>query len=108
MNAEQATEESRRVKKRHSAEDRERLIKEYETSGLTRQAFCKERGLKVTTFHSWFKMRGKQPTGFAEVEVPEPERAPIEVELPGGFRLGIRLHGDHNELIKLCRGILGC
>jgi hypothetical protein len=108
MNTEQPTEEGRRVKKRYSAEDREKLIKEFEESGLTRQAFCEGRGLKLTTFHGWFKMRSKEPTGFAEVEVTEAEKAPIEIGLSGGLRLGIYLNGDQAELIKLCRGILGC
>ena len=107
MNAEQPT-ESRRVVRRYNAQDREQLIKDYEDSGQTRQAFCEERGLKLSTFHGWFKKERKAPPAFAEVEVAEANRAPIEIGLPGGPRLGIYLNGDQGELIKLCRGILGC
>ena len=105
--------------RRYNAQDREQLIKEYEASGQTRQAFCEERDLKLGTFHGWFqsspsatarrsKKEKKMPPAFAEVKVAEANRAPIEIGLPGGPRLGIYLNGDQGELIKLCRGILRC
>ena len=68
MNTEQ-TAEGRRVIRRHSVEDRERLIREQTESGMTKKAFCKERGIHVSTFHGWHKERNK--TGglqLAEVE----------------------------------------
>ena len=108
MNAEQPTEESRRVLKRYSAQERGQLIEAYEASGKTRQAFCEERGLKLATFHGWLKKDVKSAPGFTEVEITTKGSAPIEIGLPGGARVGVYLNGDQSELIRLCRGILGC
>jgi transposase-like protein len=39
------------------AEERERLIREYASSGLTQKAFCKREGISVHTFVSWLGKR---------------------------------------------------
>ena len=109
MNAEQLT-ESRRVKKRYSAEDRKRVISEYEASGKNRDDFCRERGIKPGTFHWWLSEHRKAKRAkpkLAQVEVTAPA-APIELELPGGLRIGVRLNGKSGELAKLIRSILSC
>ena len=107
MNAEQAIPE-RRVKKRYSAEDRKRLIKEQQASGKTRQVFCEERGLNVTTFHGWIKNAKKKKQKFAKVKVLARKTAPIEIELPDRKRIGIYINGKQEGLIHLFRGVLGC
>jgi transposase-like protein len=118
MNAEQAV-QGRRVKRRYSAEDRERLMAEYKVSGKTRKAFCAESGINVTTMHGWFKAARKAALGqgkkaksskqvLAEVEVASGVQAPIEIALPSGKRLGIYLNGEDKSLIKLIRGVLAC
>jgi len=81
MNEEQPT-QSRRVIRHYSAEDRERLIREQAESGISKKDFCEERGVHVSTFHTWIKMRKTSAPKLAEVEVKR-RAAPIEVELPG-------------------------
>ena len=117
MNAEQATEsrpfggaQGRRVKKRYSAEDRERLMEEQAASGMTAREFCEQQGILITTFHGWKKQQRKAYQAkpkLAEVEVTA-QAAPIELELPGGLRIGVRLNGESAELAKLIRGIIRC
>lgn len=114
MNAERTTPE-RRVKKRYSAEDRERLIEGYKASDQTKKAFCAERGVNLGTFHGWFK-RAKQKRkevksskpAFREVELPVPAPCPVEIILPGGARICLSNTGTPEELIKLIRGVAGC
>jgi hypothetical protein len=111
MNATQPA-ERRRVHKRYSAADRERLIQEQAQSGLTKKAFCTREGIALPTFHSWRQVRlpiKRQPT-FAEVELSGtmPVAFEIEVLLPTGARVGIRHHGRRKDLVALIRGVSGC
>ena len=93
-----------------SPERREALLREFEKSGITGKRFAELHGIKYQTFASWRKKRkkrGKRKRGrarsggrnakalaLAEVTVVEPESKaagahPLEVELPGGVRLGV-------------------
>ena len=83
---------------------------EQAASGMTVREFCEQRGIHTTTFHGWKKQQRKASratTQLAEVEVTAPA-APIELELPGGLRIGVRINGESGELAKLIRGILSC
>jgi transposase-like protein len=102
MNEEQAT-GSRRVIRRYSAEDRERLIREQAASGLTKKAFCKERGIHVSTFHWWNHQRKGSGLQLARVEVKR-NAAPVELELPDGRRLGLYIH-DEGLVVRILHGI---
>lgn len=112
MNTEQTT-DGRRVLRRYSVADRERLRNEYHASGQTRQEFCLERGIKLMTFHGWFKKAkiaskssDKGTSGFAEVQVKR-RAAPLEIEMPGGKRFGLYIN-DEAAVSRLIRGVLGC
>ncbi|MGC9452658.1 MAG: IS66 family insertion sequence element accessory protein TnpA [Oceanipulchritudo sp.] len=81
---------SRRIVK---AQERDRLIREYESSGLTQKAFCRSEGINLHTFVSWLgKRKGpgkaakpKEPV-FEEVFLSAGPGRPValEVQLPGG------------------------
>lgn len=105
MNEEQPT-QSRRVIRHYSAEDRERLIREQAQSGMSKKDFCEERGVHVSTFHTWIKQRKTSGPQLAEVEVKRKE-APIEIELAGGRRLGFYIN-DEAAVARLIRGVLSC
>ena len=105
MNTEQAA-EGRRVVRRYSAEDRDRLIREQAASGLTKKAFCKERGIHVSTFHWWNKERRRSGLQLARVEV-RCNAAPVEIVLPDGKRLGIHIH-DEGLVVRLLNGVFSC
>ncbi len=97
---------SRRILKRYSTEERERLIREYKSGNQTQQAFCEERGINPTTFSGWFKHRQRKDGGFAEVELTAPD-APLEVSLPNGLRIGLRYGGQPEALVDFVRRVLG-
>lgn len=75
------------------AQERDRLIREYESSGLTQKAFCRREGINLHTFVSWLGKRkgpgkaakSKEPI-FEEVFLSTGRGRPValEVQLPGG------------------------
>ena len=105
MNDEQPTAE-RRVKRRHSAEDRERLIAEFKASGLTGRAFSEQKGIHPTTLSGWVSRADQASSGFAELSVPISSPAPIEVDLPNGVRLRVRTTGDVTRTAELIRAVV--
>lgn len=115
MKAERTT-KRRRVLRRYSAEDRERFIREYEESGLSRRDFCARRGINLTTFHGWFHMKPRDNGArvnppsppFAEVKLAGGVSVPIEVLLSNGVRVQIRHNGSTDLLANLIRKIAGC
>ena len=111
MNNEQPA-ERRRVHRRYTAEDRERLIQEQARSGLTKKAFCAREDIALPTFHSWRldRMPIKRQPAFAEVELSgtTPVAFEVEVLLPTGARVGIRHQGRREDLVALIRGVSGC
>jgi len=92
----------KRVRVRRSRAEIDQLLESFGYSGLTQQAFCRERGLCVATFSSWRRKRAEsgasagktllRPVRLKE-EACEPGavvRLPggIEVVLPGGSGAG--------------------
>ena len=80
-----------------SASERERLLAEYDRSGLTQKEFCRREGVNYHTFVSWLGHRRKgggesksSPEGkrFVEMMVPFAEttsESRFEVDLGGGI-----------------------
>ena len=83
---------------RRSAQQRQELIQAYECSGLSKAAFCRERGILPATFYLWCKKRPLPTPRWAEVQVDRPEAIPapphpgppLELALTCGVRLGVR------------------
>ncbi|MFW6039156.1 MAG: IS66 family insertion sequence element accessory protein TnpA [bacterium] len=72
----------------------ERLVAEYEHGEETRQAFCVERGVSVSSLDYWRrKLREEQAPGFIELGSMSAGGAvtwDIELELGGGVMLRFR------------------
>ncbi len=79
----------------YPAEERERLIKEYQSSGLTQKAFCRRESISLHTFVTWWskhlesngnKGGRRKRTTFREVQLPAMPRKPevLEVQLANG------------------------
>ena len=70
--------------RRYSAEERERLVRECEDSGLSRRDFCEKQAINQTTFHGWSK-GGKsngRTKGFVRTGLTATGAAPIDIVLP--------------------------
>ena len=62
---------------KHTSEQMQLAINEWQTTELTKKAFCRQRNISYSTFHYWFKRlnadRGAA-TGFTEIIVQGHER----------------------------------
>lgn len=103
------------VRHRRSREEVERLVKEYEASGLGGQEFCNKHGLSLSTLnrHRRRKQLGvdsKTPGRLIPVEISEPQRprakeecAELLVRLSSGRRIEVRGGFDPKVLGQLVR-----
>jgi hypothetical protein len=120
MSETEAYERSRR--RRRSREEADRLVLEYECSGMTREAFCRRDGLSVATLDNYRKRRrggtpavtgtvGQRPSSVALVAVDLVDGSPVAagfadeaklfVELAGGRRIGVAAGFDGATLRQL-------
>lgn len=103
------------VRRRRSRSEASALVAEYEASGLTREAFCQERGVAVGTLDK-YRRRGhqSQPSSggpMVPVEVVwsgrnanDPVRdSVLVVELRSGHRIEVRRGFDGGTLEHLLR-----
>ena len=88
--------------------ERESILDAYEASGMSGARFCREHGLKYSTFAAWRSKRSKSehaagsvkdlPVDLVEVVVrDEPSTTigePICIELPGGARIRVSRSGQ--------------
>ena len=106
------------VRRRRSRQEVEQLIAEYESSGLSRSEFCRERGLSLSTLSRYRKRRARQaPAGrnaLLAVEVSGRAPAPIgatgsalAVVLRGGRRIEMGRGFDTGALEQLVRVLEG-
>ena len=111
-----------RSRKRRSRAEAERLVYEYEQSGMARVVFCRQHGLSVATLDK-YRQRCR-PSGHADVDAVRPRRSSVPlvavdlvdrvgpssglpgqatlfVELDGGRRIGVAAGFDAATLLQL-------
>jgi hypothetical protein len=104
--------------RRRSRQEIDQLVAEYESSGLSRQEFCRERGVGLSTLDRYRTRRKRQPpTGsnaLLAVEVSGRAEAPIAttssalaVVLRGGRRIEVGRGFDTSALAQLVRVLEG-
>ncbi len=86
---------------------------EYEDSGLSREAFCAQRGMGITTLVRYFRWRKEAQeagrTKFVAVQVAQKQRpslagdAKLTVALANGRRIEVSSHFDGAMLEQLVR-----
>jgi transposase-like protein len=104
------------VRQRRSREEVERLVDEYEASGLGRQEFCKQHGLSLSTLNRHRKRKQvrqeKQTSGrrFIPIEISAAKQQPSKercgellVWLSSGRRIEVRGGFDAKVLEQLVR-----
>ena len=117
--------QAHRTRRRRSREDADRLVMEYEQSGLTRRTFCRQHGLSLATLDKYRRQfacdpghaRASTPASmsapavtFVPVELVErssPHRqtandgASLHIELVGGRRIAVTVGFDAATLTRL-------
>jgi len=93
--------------RRRSQAEADRLAAEFETSGLSRREFCRNRGLNVSTLDAYRKrLRRTQPEGAArlvavEVSAARPAASGVAVVLADGLRIEVSRGFDAATLSQL-------
>lgn len=94
-------------KRKRSSEEVQRLVEEFQNSGLTRREFCQRHGIAVTTFDYWRRMRKSEPR-LVRVAVQEPRAdAGFVLMLANGRRIESSWSFRAADLEKLIRVVEG-
>src|SRR5690606_30279316 len=74
---------------KYTEEQMRETIKEWQVSGLSKKAFCRERGIVYQTFHNWFNRINKnRSSGFTEIALPPRKSGEsCEIIFPSGVRM---------------------
>lgn len=87
---------------KHSAAMRQ-MLAEYEKSGLTRRAFCQQRGISIATLDYWRRQLGAEPR-LVEVDVAAAvPAANFTLALANGRRIESSWQFGEAELARLIR-----
>jgi len=110
-----------RSQRTYGAEERRRLLRLFERSGLSLKRFCQDQGIAVSTLSYWVrKSRRKSGRDGAGVMVEVPasvvsgkrarERVPssVEIRLPNEVELKVSAGTDIAWIAELLRGLLTC
>ena len=94
----------------YTDEERRELIEEFNSSGLTQAAFCREWNINPKTLARWLRIeRAEAEVSFCEVDVQsEPSQADeLRICLPNGIEVQLRISSS-NELGAVLREAGGC
>ena len=94
-----------------AAEEREAMVCQYRSSGLTQRAFAQREGIKFSTFTSWVQGRryaGKPGRKVRFAELPAPAMAGLAVQLPDGTVIRGTNAGDVAQLVHALRECARC
>lgn len=74
---------------KHSPEQMRATIIEWQNSGLSKKAFCRDRTITYQTFHYWCKrLSPASSSGFSEVKLSEVQQVNFfEISFPSGARM---------------------
>lgn len=90
---------------KHTSEQMELVIREWQTSGLSKKEFCRQRNITYQTFHYWCKRLISVPAkGFTELRVQGDERSGgSEIIFPSGARMTFQGEPSTSWLRELLR-----
>jgi transposase-like protein len=111
-----------RLQRNYPAQERKRLLRLFEHSGLSAKRFCEDRGIPVSTLSYWVRKSRRKASDGAVVEIPagamhestleerirEPGPGPVEIRLPNQMELRISAGADTKWVTELLRGLLTC
>jgi transposase-like protein len=91
MNQNTVRKRSVKTVRKWTSKEREQLLREYTSSGMSAWSFAKSRGITPNTFYTWIKKQGVKTQAkprFTKLEVSTvPEAAPVEIIFSNGVRV---------------------
>lgn len=104
-------ESTRQGRVSYSAQDRRELLAEFESSGLTQAAFCREWNIHPTTFGKWLRSEQQEDSDVSFCEVRTAVRSypagEVRVCLPNGIEVAVPI-GSAEELACVLREAAAC
>ena len=111
-----------RPQRNYPAQERKRLLRLFEHSGVSVKRFCQDRGIPVSTLSYWVRKSRRKVSGGAMVEIPaesmdgvsldertrEPGPRAVEIRLSNQMELRISAGADRRWVTELVRGLLTC
>lgn len=90
---------------RHTQEQMQAAIHEWQQSGLSKKAFCRERSITYQTFHYWCKrLKPDSASGFREINLDDQYRSQgHEIIFPSGARIILQGEPSANWMRELVR-----
>jgi len=88
---------------KHTLEQMQGIHQEWQRSGLSRKAFCKERGISYATFNYWSKRLTEPGPGFDEIPLNSVGDVRLEIVFPSGTRMSFQREPSVEWLRKLVR-----
>ena len=88
---------------KRSAEERQRLLKEFEASGQTRREFCERHGIAIVTLDSWRKGRKRRPRFVKVAIAAQPGGPGFALVLANGRRIEGSWSFAEADLARLIR-----
>lgn len=90
---------------KHTAEQIQFAINEWQASGLSKKAFCIQRGICPQTFYNWLKRSDQtHSSGFTEVTLPtRVGTVGCEIIFPSGSRMILQGEPSANWLREVLR-----
>lgn len=80
-------------------EQRQTHVNQWEASDLSQRAYCKQQGIKESTFKNWLDpKRSNNGPAFAPVILPSTSGKPLTIDTPNGFRIEIPIDEDSEKL----------
>ena len=82
----------------------EEICLQWEQSGLSRRAFCKQHNIAYQTFNYWYKrIISKGGSGFSQISLPANAISSMEVTFPSGARITFEVEPSVSWLRELVR-----
>lgn len=75
-----------------SPEEMLKLIEDYQKSGLSQKKFCREFGLKPSTFSYWIRkerLKDTSKNGFVKIDTSSVSSESLEVCYPNGVKIKV-------------------
>ncbi|MEO8471652.1 MAG: hypothetical protein ABI477_05640 [Chryseolinea sp.] len=89
---------------KHTQEQMQATINEWKHSGLSKRAFCRDRGITYQTFHYWYKRVSSISSGFTELNVvSHPPTNACELSFTSGVRMVFHNEPSVSWLLELIR-----
>ena len=94
----------------YTEDERRELIDEFNSSGLTQTAFCREWNINPKTWGRWLRVeRNNAEISFCEVEVPPASSLAVELKIGLPNRIEIQIWiSSLSELGAVLREAAGC